>query len=115
MHRFAFAIGLLATAGACSSLPLLPGCEARPEVRRELKERLGYPALDKLKWADRIARQYEVLNGLIAKYPRDLEPYRRLIEFVDSDTDDYPNLQARFRELARQNPDDPLALYLEGV
>lgn len=114
MRRFAIAIGWLSLAGVCPGQSI-PGCEANPEVRKELKEKLGYPALDKLKWADRIARQYEVLNDLIARYPREREPYRQLIQFVDWETDDYPNLQTRFREQARQHPEDPLALYVEGV
>jgi hypothetical protein len=82
----AFAIAISFLTGICSAQPSLPGCEARPEVRRELKEKLGYPALEKLKWVDRVAREYDVLNGLIARYPRELESYRRLIEFVDWDT-----------------------------
>ena len=48
------------------------------------------------------------------RYPRELEPYRRLINFVHYETDDYPALQARYREQAKQHPDDPLALYLAG-
>ena len=52
---------------------------------------------------------------LIVKYPREVEPYRRLISFVHYETDDYPALQARYREQAKQHPDDPLALYLAGA
>jgi thiol-disulfide isomerase/thioredoxin len=115
MRPFVFAIGVFSLAGICSGETSLPGCEPRPEVRKELKEKLAYPALEKLKWADRVARQYEVLDGLIARYPRELEPYRRLIEFVDWYTDDYPDLRERFQQQAKQHPDDPLALYLAGV
>ena len=111
----AFAIAITFLTGICTGQTSFPVCEVRPEIRRELKEKLGYPGLEKLKWVDRVARQYDVLNGLTARYPRELEPYRRLIEFVDWDTEDYPALQARFRERAQQHPDDPLALYLAGI
>jgi hypothetical protein len=80
-----------------------------------LREQLSDKSLDQLKFADQAARQHEVLEGLIAKYPRELEPYRRLIDFVRySETDHYPALQARYKEQAAQQPDDPLALYLAG-
>jgi thiol-disulfide isomerase/thioredoxin len=109
------AIAIFSLAGICSAQPSLPGCEARPEVRQALQEKLRSQDLDKLKYVDRVARQHEVLDDLIAKYPRELEPYRRLINFVHYETDDYPALQARYREQAKQHPDDPLALYLAGT
>lgn len=102
-------------AGTCAAQGSLPGCEARPEVRQVLQEKLRSEDLDKLKYVDRVARQHEVLDDLIAKYPRELEPYRRLINFVHHDTDDYPALQARYREQAKQHQDDPLVLYLAGA
>lgn len=80
-----------------------------------LREKLRSEDLDKLKWIDHAAREQEVLGDLIAKYPRELEPYRQLINFVHYDTDDYPALQARYKEQAKQHPDDPLALYLAGA
>lgn len=115
MRRFPVVILSFALAGICAAQPSLPGCEPQPEVRKELKEKLGYPALERLKWPDRVARQYEVLNDLISRYPREAEPYRRLIEFADWETDDSPVLQARLWGQAKQYPDDPLALYLAGA
>ena len=109
-----FLVTLFSLAGICSAQPSLPGCEARPEVRQILREKLRSEDLDKLKYTDRVARQHEVLDGLIAEYPRELEPYRRLINFVHYETGDYPALQARYREQAKQHADDPLALYLAG-
>ncbi|HEV8039596.1 MAG TPA: TlpA disulfide reductase family protein [Bryobacteraceae bacterium] len=102
-------------AGICSGQSSLPGCEPRPEVRQVLQEKLRSEDLGRLKYVDRVAREHAVLDDLIAKYPRELEPYRRLINFVHYDTDDYPALQARYREQAKQHPDDPLALYLAGA
>jgi thiol-disulfide isomerase/thioredoxin len=109
------AIAIFSLAGICSAQSSLPGCEARPEVRQALQEKLRSRDLDKLKYVDRVALQHAVLDDLIAKYPRELEPYRRLISFVHYETDDYPALQARYREQAKQHPDDPLALYLAGA
>jgi thiol-disulfide isomerase/thioredoxin len=108
-------ITFLSLWGTCFAQPQLPGCEPRPEVQQELREHLNDKSLDKLKFAEQAARRHEVLEGLIARYPGELEPYRRLIDFVrDSETDHYPALQARYKEQAAQKPGDPLALYLAG-
>jgi len=108
-------IAFLSLGGTCFAQPQLPGCEPRPEVQQVLRERLNENSLDKLKFADRSARLHEVLEGLMAKYPRELEPYRRLIDFVHySEADRYPALQALYKEQAAQKPDDPLALFLAG-
>lgn len=54
-----------------SSIQPLPGCEPRPDVRRQ------------------------VLENLIAKYPREMEPSRRLIQVTEhEDTDNFPALMA---------------------
>jgi len=106
-------ITFLSLGGTCLAQPELPGCEPRPEVQQVLREQLNNKSLDKLKFADQAARQHEVLEGFMAKYPRELEPHRRLVDFVHySETDHYPALQARYKEQAAQKPDDPLALYL---
>ncbi len=110
-----FLAALSSLAGISAAQPSLPGCEPRPEVRQVFQSQLKSLDLDKLKYADQVARQYEVLDGLIAKFPREVEPYRRLISFVHYETDDYPALQARYREQAKQHPDDPVALYLAGA
>jgi thiol-disulfide isomerase/thioredoxin len=108
-------IAFLYLGGTGFAQPQLPGCEPRPEVQPELREQLNNKSLDKLRFADQASRRHEVLEGLMAKYPRELEPYRRLIDFVHySETDHYPALQARYQEQAAQKPDDPLALYLAG-
>lgn len=115
MRASILAIAIFSLAGICSAQGSLPGCEARPEVRQVFKDKLRSQDLDKLKYVDRVAFKHQVLDGLIAKFPRELEPYRRLINFVHFETDDYPELQARYREQAKQHPDDPLALYLAGT
>ena len=115
MRISVLSIAFLYLGGTCFAQPQLPGCEPRPEVQKELREQLNDKSLDKLRFADQAARRHEVLEGLMAKYPRELEPYRRLIDFVHySETDHYAALQARYKEQAAQKPGDPLALYLAG-
>ena len=58
------------------------GCEARSEVRQTLRKKLKDSELDKLKFVDRAARQRQVLEDLIAQYPGEAEPYKRLITFA---------------------------------
>lgn len=109
-------VAIVALAGTCLAQPSLPGCEPGPEVRKVFHEKLSSTDLLKLKYVDRVARQHEVLDGLIARYPQELAPYQRLIDFVRyEETDQFPALQARFREQAAQHPNNPLALYLAGV
>ena len=69
-----------------------------------------------MKFTERVAFRRDVLEDLIAKYPREVEPYRRLIEATrEDDTNHYAALADRFRKLAALQPDDPLALYVAGL
>ena len=117
MRPFA-AILLMAASPAlfAQSAPALSGCEPRPEVRQILDEKLSEKALREMKFAARVAFRRQVLEDLIAQYPREVEPYRRLLKSTkDEDTDQYPALVDRFRKQAEQHPDDALALYLAGL
>ena len=115
MRISALSFIILSLVRACSAQPQLPGCEARPEVRQTLREQLSEQSIQKLKFVERVAREHEVLEGLIAKYPSELEPYRRLIDFVHySEPDLYPALQSRYRAQEARDGDDPFALYLAG-
>ena len=94
----------------------LPGCDASPEVRKLLDEKLDYKVLDKMKFSERTAYERRVLEDLIAKYPREIAPYQRLIQEVRySEPDAFPALKDRFAKLAADHPDDPLALTLGGI
>lgn len=96
--------------------PALPGCEPPPEVRQILDDKLSEKNLLEMQFTARVAFRRQVLEDLIAQYPREVEPYRRLIKFTkDEDTGRYPALVDRFRKQAEQHPDDPLALYLAGL
>ena len=116
MRASVLLIALSSVAGICSAQSSLPGCESGPEVRRVLKEKLSSTDLNKLKYVEQVAQEHEVLDGLIAQYPRELAPYHRLIDSITwVEADRFAALQARFKEQAAQHPDDPLALYLAGV
>jgi predicted Zn-dependent protease len=113
-------ITVLVAVSLAQSPQALPGCEPAPEVRRALDEKLNGKDLEKMKFSDQAARYHAVYEELIAKYPREVEPYRRLIQDTRSmdehlDPAQYPALQERFRKQAAQNPEDPLALYVAGV
>ncbi|MDR3717539.1 MAG: TlpA disulfide reductase family protein [Bryobacteraceae bacterium] len=100
---------------AQSSLDL-PGCEPQPEVRRILEEKLSGQTLQQMRFTERVAYRRQVLEDLIAKYPREAEPYRRLIQVTEQDEpDNYAPLVERYRKQAEQHPDDPLAQYVAGL
>ena len=94
----------------------LPGCEARPEVRRVIDDQLAYKNLENMKFTEQLTLKRQVLGDLIAKYPRELEPYRQLIQTIRwGDPEGYPALTERYIKQAEQHPDDPLALYLAAL
>jgi thiol-disulfide isomerase/thioredoxin len=94
----------------------LPNCEPQPEVRRILDEKLSEDTLKRLKFPERVSFRRHILEDLIAKYPREVEPYRRLIQATkQEDTDHYPALADRYRKEAERHPDDPVALYVAGL
>jgi len=114
--RFAvFYATVLSVTGLGYAQSSMPGCEPRSEVRQALKEKLDPSDLDKLKFVERVARQRAVLDDLIAKYPRELEPYQRLIGSPWGEPNQFLALRARFKEQAAQHSDDALALYLAAV
>lgn len=93
----------------------LPDCETRPEVRQVIDDQLDYKLMDGMKYTERLAYQRKVLVDLIAKYPRELEPYETLRNVVRQFApDDYPALRDQWVKRAKDNPDDPLALLLGG-
>src|SRR5208283_217665 len=62
-----------------------------------------------------VAYERQVLEDLIAKYPREYEPYQRLVDMRWTVPDDFPPIQERFVKVARENPEDPLALTVGGI
>jgi thiol-disulfide isomerase/thioredoxin len=110
----------LSAASLAYSQQSLPGCEPAPGVRKVLNQELSDKELEKMTFADRVARRREVYERLIANNPREVEPYRGLIEYTRRmqeylDPNPMSALQERFRKQAALHPDDPLALYVAGV
>ena len=90
---------------SCLSLPsplhaqtklTLPGCDPLPEVRKVLGTKLDDKLLDKMKFVERTAYERRMFEVLIAKYPREIVPYQRLIQETRySDPKAFPALQDR--------------------
>jgi thiol-disulfide isomerase/thioredoxin len=94
----------------------LPECETSREVRHLIEHELDSKTLDKMKLPERLAREREVLEGLIVRYPREFEPYQKLVQDVQLEApDQFPELRDRLVKRATKNPDDPLALLLAGL
>lgn len=119
MRPFSSAASLLATALfagplVAQNLPL-PGCETAPQVYKILDETLDSKTLNKLKLPERIALERQVLEDLIAHYPRELTPYQMLVSKLSSgNPDEAPALRNRMVQMAKDHPEDPLALMLGG-
>jgi thiol-disulfide isomerase/thioredoxin len=91
----------------------VPGCEPLPEVRQVLDDKLGDKVVENMKGVDQIPLERHVLGDLIARYPREMEPHRRLIQDIRwLDPESYPALAESYVQQAEQHPDDPPALYL---
>jgi thiol-disulfide isomerase/thioredoxin len=99
----------------CQTALALPGCDTSPEVRKILDEKLDGKTLDKMKFVERVAFERQVLEDLIAKYPREYEPYQRLVGMRGTVPDEFPSIQEGFVKFARENPGDPLAPTVGGV
>jgi thiol-disulfide isomerase/thioredoxin len=92
----------------------LPGCEAPVPLRRELDAKLDYKMFESMKFSSRIARQLETVDQFNAKYPREAEASRRLIDLTWAAPSLIPVVQERLEKQAKSNPDDPLAHALAG-
>ncbi|HVO99298.1 MAG TPA: TlpA disulfide reductase family protein [Bryobacteraceae bacterium] len=116
MRLFLCLTATISVAGLTCYAASRPGCEARPEVRQILRTKLEESELDRLKFPDRAAREHQVLEDLIAQYPDEIQSYRRLINFVrNSEPEQFPALQDRFRKQAAAKPADPVAAYVAAV
>jgi thiol-disulfide isomerase/thioredoxin len=94
---------------------VLQGCETLPPVQKILDEQLAEQKLEHMKYTERIAFERQVLEDLIAKYPREVLPYQTLVNRMRrEDPDSYPVFRDRLVKMAHDNPDDPLALMLAG-
>jgi len=88
----------------------LPGCEVPPALRSELSQKLQYRKLGLMPYKDRVSYRKTVLEDLAQRYPREIAPLQRLIQDTRGESpEELTELQQRFRTLAAEHPDDPLA------
>lgn len=100
---------------AQTALPL-PGCEPSPEVNKIFDQKLSRSVLDKVKFPERYTLERQVLEDLIVRYPRELRPYdelRGIVQFAGAHGE-YEALRDQWVKRSKDNPDDPLFLFLAG-
>ncbi|HTW49172.1 MAG TPA: TlpA disulfide reductase family protein [Acidobacteriaceae bacterium] len=95
----------------------LPGCEAPPEIRNTLHDKLEGPAFDKLSFIEQETLRRTVLTHLAAQYPREIVPQRRLVGIARREEEalhpgSFEVFQANYRQQAKDHPNDPLVLDL---
>jgi thiol-disulfide isomerase/thioredoxin len=95
----------------------LPRCEPLPQLQEALEKESDWELAPGETLAQLLAQHREILTELISQYPREVEPHRRLILETRwwADPTQLPPLLERYRQQGLENPDDPLALYLEGI
>ncbi len=91
----------------------LPGCDAVPEVRTVMDTKLDDNLLAKMKFEQRVAYERKILEDLMTRYPRELQPYQSYVNFINENVpDESPALRAHWVQTAKEHPDDPLAQLL---
>lgn len=117
-----FLLASLATAprflAAQDALPV-PGCEAPPALSMILHDRLSGPDFEKLSYDQRNALIQQVALELTKQFPREVQPWQRLIGNARGQRTLNPELlaklQAELQQKAKTNPNDPLMLYLAAT
>jgi thiol-disulfide isomerase/thioredoxin len=107
----------LAVTSPAFAQPSLPSCEPPPQLQAALEKESDWKLAPGETLAQLLAQHREILTELISQYPREVEPHRRLILETRwwADPTQLPPLLERYRKQGLDNPDDPLALYLEGA
>jgi hypothetical protein len=100
---------------AQTALPL-PGCEPAPDVRKIMDKKLDPVFLGKIKFPERFVLERQVLEDLIAKYPRELTPYETLSSWMypGASKEEIDAFHDRLVKMAKGHPNDPLAVLLAG-
>ena len=109
------AAGSSISSSGSSSVLALPGCEASPEVRQIISEKLDSKLLEKMKFEDELVYRRKVLEDLMARYPREYKPYESYADYMNQFApEEYEITRARWVQGAKEHPDDPLALFIAG-
>lgn len=101
---------------AAASPEKLPGCETAPAVRHLLQEKLGPQVIRNVKYPERLELQKTVLGEIIARYPREWQPYADLREAVvwGGTPEEAAAQRAQWVQRAHDHEDDPLFQLLAG-
>lgn len=83
-------------------------------MQKELNAELNLSKFESMKSAEQIAAKVKTIDEFIAKYPRQAEPYRKLIDLTWASAPLIPTVVDRFEKQAKSNPGDPLAHALLG-
>lgn len=99
--------------------PALPGCQTSPEFQKILQGKFDAPEIKKLPYFERNEAIERAARALIEQYPREREPYQRLIATLQSEEAFHPEkLAALERELeqkAKEHPDDALMQFVAAT
>ncbi|MDP9338910.1 MAG: redoxin family protein [Acidobacteriota bacterium] len=111
-----FFVTLLAFSAAnAQSAKSLPGCEPPRELRIAMREQLDPKKFEGMKTYERMARRVEIIQALMEKFPREVDPAHDLIWYAwYGDLDLLPALQQSFKAREKENPSDPVAVYWSG-
>ena len=92
----------------------LPGCESNPQIKKALAEAAKQRPL--LPFAESLAKHKQTLEGLLQKYPHDLDVHvARINTGRYEDLDNWPALRESYLREAERHPDDAMVLALAGV
>jgi len=111
---------LLATPLFAQTSSSLPGCKTSSEIQKTLHDKLESPAFDNLSFLDQEALRRQVLTDLATRYPREIVPQQRLIAIARREEEalhpgSWKVFQEKYREQAKDHPDDPLILNLASI
>lgn len=115
---FAFTVLSVLAISPITHAEVLPaGCDLPAELRRALPA--DYEVLEKLPYREHVTREHARLAELVASYPREVEPYRALVDLVRLEEEvvrpgTLAALQRTYKEKAAAHPDDLLAVYEAG-
>lgn len=88
-------------------------------MQKILEEKFSGPDYEKLPWDERNAITQKVAAELIETYPREPDPYLRLISALRNQEPFHPEqlvkLQEELEQKVKEHPDDPLMLYLAAT
>ena len=112
-RKYAFGCARAASPGSFAGSGIPAGLRSAPGSPACARNRARFSKLNQLTGKQQKEVRERVLNDLIARYPRELQPHIQLMDSARwDDRDALPALQARYKKEAAEYPDDPVALFL---